>query len=95
MSAITTTVASITKMVSGRMEAAPLESIVGQPTLHSVRHLVEQLENFASHFATKKWVEKQGFLPLVLSEEKIRLDSGINNLYCKRLENPELLNTRI
>ena len=88
MSAITTTVASITKMVSGRMEAAPLESIVGQPTLHSVRHLVEQLATFASHFATTKWGGNHWFLTIVLSKANMRLSTGKDNLYCKRLKKP-------
>ena len=33
---ITATVTSITKMVRERMEAVPLDAIVGQPTLNSV-----------------------------------------------------------
>ena len=95
MAEVTTTVTAITDMVRGQIEAVPINSIVKQPTLNSMRHLINQIATFASHGATTKWGGKHGFLPLVLSEEKIRLDSGINNLYCKRLENPELLNTRI
>ena len=80
MAAIMTTVTAITKMVRGRMEAFPLDAIVGQPTLHSVQHLVNQIETFASHFATTKWNGKHGFLPLVLRETEMRPAAGNNNL---------------
>ena len=71
MAATTTTVDAITNMVIVRMEAVPLDAIAGQPTLHSVRHLVKQLQNFASHLATTKVGGKHGLLPLVLSEAKM------------------------
>ena len=90
-----TTVTAITKMARGRMEAVPLDAIVRQPTLHSVRHLVEQLATFASHFATIKWGGKHGFLPLVLSKAKMRPASGNNNLDCERLKKTDLINPRI
>ena len=54
MAEITTTVAAITYMVRGRMEAVPIDAVAGQPTLQSARHLAEQLATFASHFATTK-----------------------------------------
>ena len=71
MAAITTTVAAITEMARGRMEAVPLHAIFGKPTLHSVQHLFEQLATFTSHFATTKWGGKHGFLPIGLSEAKM------------------------
>ena len=95
MAEIMTIVTAITEMVRGRMEAIPLDTIVGKPTLQSVRHLVEQLATFASHFATTKWGGKHRFLPLVLSEFKMRLAAGNRNLDCERLKKPELLKPRI
>ena len=92
---ITTAVTVITEMVKGRIEAVLLDAIVGQLTLHSVRHLVEQLATIASHFTTTKWIGKHRFLPLVLSEAKIRPAAGNNNLKCERLKKPELINPRI
>ena len=71
MAAITTTVNAITKMVRGRMEAVLIDKIVGQFTLNSLQHLVNQLATFASHFTTIKWGGKHGFLPLVLRKAKI------------------------
>ena len=65
---ITITVTAITDMVRGWTESVPLDVIVGQTTLNAVRHLVEKLTTFASHFATNKWGGKHGFLPLVLSK---------------------------
>ena len=95
MAEITATVTAITKMMIGHMEAVPLDAIVLQPILNSVRHLVEQFANFASHLETTKWGDKHGFPPLVLSEDKMRLAAGYNNLDCKWLAKPNLLNPRI
>ena len=94
MAAITTTVAAITNMARRRMEAVPLDAIVGQPNLHSVRHFVEQVSTFVSHFVTTKWGGKYLFLPLVLSKAKMRPSAGNNNLDCKQLKKPEIINPR-
>ena len=80
MAAITTAVTAITKIVRGRMEAVPLNKILGQHNLNSIRHLVKYLTTFASHLATTKWGGKHGFLPLVLTKTKIRLAAGNQNL---------------
>ena len=87
MAEITATVTAITKMVRGRMEAVPLDAIVGQPTLNSVCHLVNQL--------TPEWGGKDGFLPLVLTETKMHLAAGIQDLECTRIKRPKLLNPKI
>ena len=80
MAEMMTTVTAITDMVRGRMEAAPLDAILGQPTLHSVQHLFDQLATFARHFATTKWGGKHRFLLLVLSEANMRPATGNINL---------------
>ena len=95
MAEITATVTAITKMVRGRMEAVPLDAIVGQPTLNSVRHLVNQLAAFASHFSTTEWGGKDSFLPLMLTETKMHLAAGIQDLECTCIKRPELLNPKI
>ena len=95
MAEITTTVTTITGIARGRVEAVSIDAIIRQPTLHSVRHLVEQLAKFASHFETTKWGWKHRFLLLVLSEAKMRPAARNSNLDCKRLKKPELLNPRI
>ena len=77
------------------MASVPLEEIVGQSTLNSVQHFVYQLAAFASHFATTEWGGKQGFLPLMLTETKIRLAAGIQDLECGRIKRPEILNPKI
>ena len=82
MASITKNVTAITNMVRGRMEAVPLDAIFGQPNLHSVQHLVEQLATFESHFATTKWGGKHGFLPLILGEAKMRPAAGNSNPDC-------------
>ena len=95
MAAITSNVTVITEMMRGWMEAVPLESIVEQLTLNSVRNLAKQSLSIMSHFATTKWGGSQGFLPLVLSKAKISLIARDNTLDCKRLANPKLLNPKI
>ena len=76
MAATTATVTDINEMVRGRMEVVLINAIVGQPSLNFVRHLVEQLTTFASHFATTKWGGKHRFHPLVLNKAKIILTAG-------------------
>ena len=44
---------------------------------------------------TNEWGGKHGFYPLVLSEAKMRLVDGNNNLDCKRIDKNKLLNPRI
>ena len=95
MAATTTTVTAITDMVRERMEAVPLDTIVGQLTPHSVQYLVEQLAIFMSHLATTKWGGNQRFLPLVLSNARMRPATRNINLDCKRLKNPEIIKPRI
>ena len=95
MAAIAATVTSITKMVRESMEAVPLDAIVGHTTLKSVRHLADQLVAFVSYFATTKWGKNHGFLPLVFTETKIRLSAGIQDLECRRIKRPKLLNPKI
>ena len=77
------------------MEAIPIDTIMGQPTLNSIRHLVNQLASFASHLATTKWGGKNGFLLLVLTETKICLAAGIQDIEYGRIKRPKLLNLKI
>ena len=95
MAVITAPVTAITEMVRGRMESVLLDAIVGQTNLNSVRHLVDQIAASASHFATTKWGGKHGFLPLVLTKTKIRIDAGIQDLKCGRIKRLDLLNPKI
>ena len=63
VAAISATVTTITKMFRVKMEAFPLDAIVGQPTFNSIRHLVDQLAAFTSHFATTEWGGQARFPP--------------------------------
>ena len=91
MAAITETVTSITEMVRGRTEDVPLDDIVRQPTLYSVRTLVKQLATSTMHFAITKWGGKHRLLLLVLSEAKMRPAARNRNLDCERLKKTEPL----
>ena len=76
MAAIMAKMTVIAKMVRGKIEAVLLNIIVEQPTLNSLQNLIKQLTTFTSHFETIKWGGNQGFLPLILSEAKMRLTAG-------------------
>ena len=95
MAEITATVTAITKTVRVRMEAVPLDEIMVQLTLKSVRNLVAQLAAFESHFATTKWGGNHGFLPLVLNETKMSLAAGNQHLNCGPIKKPDFLNLKI
>ena len=95
MSAITSTVTDITEMVQGRLEAVPFDALIGEPTRHSVRHLIDQLASFTSHFSSSHWGGCHGYLSLVLSNAQMRLVMGDAALDCSRLPLPSRINTRI
>ena len=92
---ITSTVTAITEMVRGRMEAVPLNAIVGQSTLNSVRHLVGQIAAFTRHFDTTEWGGNHGPLPLVPTKTKMCLAAGIQDLEYGHIKSTELLNPKI
>ena len=77
------------------MEAVPLDAIVGQSILNSVRHLVDQIAAFTRHFATIEWGGNHGSLLLVLTETKMWLAAGIQDLECGHTKRTELLNPKI
>ena len=95
MAAITAPVTAITEMFRWRVEAVPINAMVVHPTLNSVWNLVDQLVAFPVHFATTKWGGKHGFFPLVLTEIKMRLAAGIQDLEYGCIKQPELLNPKI
>ena len=95
MAEVMETVTAITKMVRGGIEAVPIYSIVGQPTLNYIQHPVKQNAAFASHFATTKCVGNHGFLPLVITETKMCIAYQNQKLDCERIKNTELLNPKI
>ena len=95
MAEITETVTAITKMVRGRTEEVPINTIVGHPTLNFVRQLVNQLAAFTCHFATTKSGGNHGFLLLVIIETKKRLFDWIQDLEYGRIKWPKILNTKI
>ena len=60
-----------------------------------MRHLVNQIAAFTSHFATTKWGGNHSFLTPMLIEIKMRLITRIQDLECGRIKQPELLNPKI
>ena len=88
-------VTAITEMVQGRLEAVPFDPLIGQPTWHSVRHLINQLAGFISHFSSSHWGGGHGYLSLVLSDSEMRLVTGDAALDCSCLPLPARINARI
>ena len=73
---------AIIEMVRRHMVAVPVDPIVSQPTLPTVRTLVEQLTAFAFHFDTTTWGGHHGYLLLVLNQQKRRLVTTDYSLNC-------------
>ena len=95
MSTLTSTVTAITEMVRGKLEAVPFDPLIGQPTRHSVCHLIDQLAGFTSHFSSSHWGGHHGYLSLVLSNAEMRLVMGDAALDCARLPLPARINAQI
>ena len=95
MSDLTSTMTAITEMVRGRLEAVPFDPLIGQPTRHSVRHLIDQLAGFTSHFSSPHWGGRHGYLTLVISDAEMRPVMGDAALDCERLPLPERINAQI
>ena len=95
MSALTSTVMAITKMVQGRLKAVPFDPLIGQPTRHSVRHLIDQIAGFTIHFSSSHWWRRHGCLTLMLSDAEMRLVTGDAALYCARLPLLARINAQI
>ena len=69
----TTDIVAIEEMVNTKFEAAPLDRIVGQPSLPSVRLLVEQLAPITANTPTIQWGGQHGHLKMVLGGVKFRV----------------------
>ena len=78
-----------------RLEAVPFDPLIGQPTRHSVSHLINQLAGFTSYFSSSHWEGRHGYLSLVLSDAEMRLVTGDASLDCSRLPLPARINARI
>ena len=63
---------AIEEMVTAKFTDAPPDRIVGQPSLPSVRLLVEQLSPVAAGIATTQWGGRHGHLKMILGGVKYR-----------------------
>lgn len=74
--ASTTDLVAIDEMVTAKFADAPPDLIVGQPSLATVRLLVEQLAPIASGLATTQWGGRHGHLKMILGGAKYRAVLG-------------------
>ena len=95
MSASTTTLTAVTELVQVRLVAVPLDQLTGQPSQQLVFHLINQLADLSSHLSSSKWGGCHGFLPIFLTQEKMRLVANDSTLDCARIKTLTLINPAI
>ena len=81
----------ITKQVQAKRDATTF-TMVNDVNFHTVQQLREELTYFASFFPSTAWGGDHGYLPLVLSQDKMRVVANNNHLDCSRIDQPELIN---
>ena len=64
------TVVAIIKMMWAKFEANPLDHVIGQLNLGSVRQMVDQLAVIVINFSTTQWVGNHGYPPSSLARPK-------------------------
>ena len=69
-------------MIRAKFDVATITRVVGQPSLTSVRCLVDKLAKIVARCKTLKWGGKHGHLKVVLGKEKYRLVLAQPNLDC-------------
>ncbi len=89
----TADIVAITEMVRAKFVANPLDRIVGQPSISSVRLLVEQLAKIVASFKTTQWGGKHGHLKLALGIKKYKLvikDPDLSEVDFGKIQEPSL-----
>ena len=70
--------------------------MVNDVKLHSIQKLREKLADFASFSPSIAWGGgDHGYLPLVLSQDKMRVVANNNHLDCSCIDDPKLANPAI
>ena len=89
----TADIVAITEMVRAKFVANPLDRIVGQPSISSVRLLVKQLAKIVPSFKTTQWGGKHGHLKLALGIKKYKLviiDPDLSEVDFGKIQEPSL-----
>jgi hypothetical protein len=89
----TTDIAAIDEMIRAKFDAATITRIVGQPSLTSVRLLVDELAKIVAGCKTSKWGGKHGHLKVVLGKDKYRLVLAQPELDCTVVRKPSIAPT--
>jgi hypothetical protein len=89
----TTDIAAIDEMIRAKFDAATITRIVGQPSLTSVRLLVDELAKIVAGCKTSKWGGKHGHLKVVLGKDKYRLVLAQPELDCTVVGKPSIAPT--
>jgi len=84
----TTDIAAIDEMIRAKFDAATITRVVGQPSLASVRTLVDELAKIAAGCKTSHWGGKHGHLKVVLGKDKYRLVLAEPDLDCIIIPKP-------
>ena len=89
----TTDIAAIDEMIRAKFDAASISRVVGQPSLTSVRSLVDELAKIVAGCKTSKWGGKHGHLKVVLGQTKYRLVLAQPDLDCTVIAKPAVAST--
>ena len=68
--------AAIREATRTKVQAMPLDKIVGQPTRATFNHMKEQLAKMAAAIKSTKWGGRHGHLALVLDDEEYQTATG-------------------
>ena len=85
----------ITEQVREKWDAMTF-TMVNDVNFHTVQQLLEELADFASFFPSTAWGGGgHGYLPLLLSRDKMRVVANNNHLDCRCIYKPEFANPAI
>ena len=82
-------------MAKARFDAADLPRITRSPTYDTIDKLVKAIAQIATTFNTKRYGDKCGVLPLIVSKDEARRITNDNSLDFSLAVKPALQNPRI
>ena len=86
---------SIAVQVRAKRDALTFSQFKAPPDIHNTKMLRKELAVFPSALPCNQWEEAHGFLPMGLSEGKIRLLTANAALDCTAIAKPDLVNPAI
>ena len=91
----TTACAAIAEMVRAKFGDTHFDKTVGQPTPAIIQLITTQISEVASSFFTRQWKGHHGYIAFVLDKPETRLLTGISDLACGPIPEPDAINPAI